>query len=24
VWFSNDTEAEKDDLPCSFNTVNGF
>jgi hypothetical protein len=24
MWFSNDTEAEKSTLPCSFNTVNGF
>ncbi|MES9991911.1 MAG: hypothetical protein ABW098_08155 [Candidatus Thiodiazotropha sp.] len=24
MWFSNDTDAEKSTLPCSFNTVNGF
>jgi hypothetical protein len=24
MWFSNDTDAEKSSIPCSFNTVNGF
>ena len=24
MWFSNDTDAEKKTIPCSFNTVNGF
>jgi hypothetical protein len=24
MWFSNDTDAEKATIPCSFNTVNGF
>lgn len=24
MWFSNDSDMEKETLPCSFNTVNGF
>jgi hypothetical protein len=24
MWFSNDTESERDSIPCSFNTVVGF
>jgi hypothetical protein len=24
MWFSNDTDAEKTTIPCSFNTVHGF
>ena len=24
MWFSNDTDAEKATVPCSYNTVNGF